>query len=149
MLVLVCLVYKSVGSSDCHYSYQSFYGFFLAGKKKKISLTDIWIFCTLAVKHPYPFNDQVVIYIRHIGPGVLVGQAWQEGKELQQIPQKLCGEILMVKDHSANGETKWRSGVNHCILHLLLFSKLFRTSVVIKDFFEFVLRCLYKLVLIY
>ncbi|KAL0877957.1 hypothetical protein Bca101_027663 [Brassica carinata] len=35
-------------------------------------------------KHPYPFNDSVVIYIRHIGPGVCVGQAWQEGKELQQ-----------------------------------------------------------------
>ncbi|KAH9716084.1 WD repeat protein [Citrus sinensis] len=54
------------------------------------------------VKHPYPFNDQVVIYIRHVGPGVLVGQAWQEGKELEQLPQKLCGEILMVKDHSAS-----------------------------------------------
>ncbi|KAL5823551.1 hypothetical protein ACOSQ4_021451 [Xanthoceras sorbifolium] len=51
-------------------------------------------------KHLYPFNDQVVIYIRHIGPGVLVGQAWQEGKELEQVPKKLCGEILMVKDHS-------------------------------------------------
>ncbi|CAA7043093.1 unnamed protein product [Microthlaspi erraticum] len=29
-------------------------------------------------KHPYPFNDSVVIYIRHIGPGVCIGQAWQE-----------------------------------------------------------------------
>ncbi|KAA3478738.1 WD repeat-containing protein 49 isoform 3 [Gossypium australe] len=47
------------------------------------------------VKHPHPFSDEVVIYIRHIGPGVLVGQAWQEGKELDQVPQKLCGEILM------------------------------------------------------
>lgn len=55
-----------------------------------------------AVKHPYPFDDQVVIYIRHVGPGVLLGQAWQEGKELEQLPQKLCGEILMVKDHSAS-----------------------------------------------
>ncbi|KAK3219159.1 hypothetical protein Dsin_013129 [Dipteronia sinensis] len=54
------------------------------------------------VKHPYPFDDQVVIYIRHIGPGVLVGQAWQEGKELQQVPRKFCGEILMVKDHSVS-----------------------------------------------
>ncbi|KAG5237961.1 WD repeat protein [Salix suchowensis] len=51
-------------------------------------------------KHPYPFDDQVVIYIRHVGPGVLVGQAWQEGKELQQVPQKLCDEILMVKDYA-------------------------------------------------
>ncbi|MBA0627653.1 hypothetical protein Godav_022463, partial [Gossypium davidsonii] len=23
------------------------------------------------VKHPYPFSDEVVIYIRHMGPGVL------------------------------------------------------------------------------
>ncbi|GAV83676.1 hypothetical protein CFOL_v3_27122 [Cephalotus follicularis] len=49
-------------------------------------------------KHPYPFNDQVVIYVRHIGPRVSVGQAWQEGKDLQQVPRKLCGEMLMVKD---------------------------------------------------
>ncbi|GMY38459.1 hypothetical protein FCV25MIE_33703 [Fagus crenata] len=53
------------------------------------------------VKHPYPFSDQVVLYIRHLGPGVLVGQAWQEGKALEQVPQKLCGEILMVKDNVA------------------------------------------------
>ncbi|OAY61333.1 uncharacterized protein LOC110600072 isoform X1 [Manihot esculenta] len=53
-------------------------------------------------KHPYPFNDQVVIYVRHVGPGVSVGQAWQEGKELQQVPRKLCGEILMVKDCAAS-----------------------------------------------
>lgn len=52
------------------------------------------------VRHPYPFNDQVVVYIRHIGPGVSIGQVWQEGKQLQQVPHKLCGEILMVKDCS-------------------------------------------------
>ncbi|KAL9228451.1 hypothetical protein vseg_004034 [Gypsophila vaccaria] len=51
-------------------------------------------------KHRWPFNDQVVIYIRHVGPGVMVGQAWQEGIALEQIPQKLCGEFLMVKDYS-------------------------------------------------
>ncbi|PKI38151.1 uncharacterized protein LOC116200009 isoform X2 [Punica granatum] len=50
-------------------------------------------------KHPYPFNDEVVVYIRHIGPGISVGQAWQEGKNLQQVPRKLCSEILMVKDN--------------------------------------------------
>jgi hypothetical protein len=50
-------------------------------------------------KHPYPFNDSVVIYIRHIGPGVCVGQAWQEGRELQQVPQRLCSDILMVKQY--------------------------------------------------
>ncbi|KAH6790008.1 WD repeat protein [Perilla frutescens var. frutescens] len=52
-------------------------------------------------KHPWPFNDQVVIYIRHVGPGVMVGQAWQEGRALQQVPKKLCSEILMVKDYFA------------------------------------------------
>nr|XP_023924307.1 uncharacterized protein LOC112035704 isoform X1 [Quercus suber]POE95873.1 hypothetical protein CFP56_23620 [Quercus suber] len=56
------------------------------------------------VKHPYPFSDQVVLYIRHLGPGVLVGQAWQEGKALEQVPQKLCGEILMVKDYAVLSE---------------------------------------------
>ncbi|XXG84961.1 hypothetical protein AAC387_Pa11g0156 [Persea americana] len=52
-------------------------------------------------KHPWPFNDHVVIYVRHAGPGVLVGQAWQEGKVLEQVPKKFCGEILMVQDYSA------------------------------------------------
>ncbi|KAK1362729.1 hypothetical protein POM88_038290 [Heracleum sosnowskyi] len=50
-------------------------------------------------KHPWPFNDEVVVYIRQIGPGVLVGQAWQEGEAVEQVPKKLCGEILMVKDY--------------------------------------------------
>ncbi|CAN4100027.1 unnamed protein product [Withania somnifera] len=50
-------------------------------------------------EHPWPFNDEIVIYIRHVGPGVMVGQAWQEGKKLQQVPKKLCGEILMVKEN--------------------------------------------------
>ncbi|KAL3511533.1 hypothetical protein ACH5RR_024250 [Cinchona calisaya] len=52
-------------------------------------------------KHPWPFCDQVVVYVRHLGPGVLVGQAWQEGEALEQVPKKLFGEILMVKDFSA------------------------------------------------
>ncbi|KAH7688214.1 hypothetical protein IHE45_03G018300 [Dioscorea alata] len=52
-------------------------------------------------KHRSPFNDHLVIYIRHVGPGVLVGQAWQEGKELNQVPKKFCGDILMVKDYVA------------------------------------------------
>ncbi|KAK1269406.1 hypothetical protein QJS04_geneDACA022890 [Acorus gramineus] len=57
-------------------------------------------------KHPFPFDDHLVIYIRHAGPGVLVGQAWQEGKELEQVPKKFCGEILMVKDHTDRSEDK-------------------------------------------
>lgn len=51
------------------------------------------------VKHPWPFNDHLVIYIRHVGPGVLAGQAWLEGRKLDQVPKKFCGEILMVKDY--------------------------------------------------
>uniref|UniRef100_A0A803M9K8 Uncharacterized protein n=1 Tax=Chenopodium quinoa TaxID=63459 RepID=A0A803M9K8_CHEQI len=59
----------------------------------------------MPAKHPWPFNDQVVIYVRHLGPGVKVGQVWQEGLALEQIPKKLCGEILMVKDYSvSNGD---------------------------------------------
>ncbi|PIA58882.1 hypothetical protein AQUCO_00400025v1 [Aquilegia coerulea] len=54
-----------------------------------------------AVKHPWPFNDHVVVYVRHVGPGVLVAQAWQEGIVLDQVPKKLCGEIVMVKDYNA------------------------------------------------
>ncbi|XP_010553188.1 PREDICTED: uncharacterized protein LOC104823333 isoform X2 [Tarenaya hassleriana] len=48
-------------------------------------------------KHPYPFSDNVVIYVRHIGPGVCVGQAWQEGVQLHQLPRKLSADILFVK----------------------------------------------------
>ncbi|XP_011072732.1 uncharacterized protein LOC105157908 [Sesamum indicum] len=50
-------------------------------------------------KHAWPFNDQVVIYVRQLGPGVVVGQAWQEGKALEQVPKKLFNEMLMVKDY--------------------------------------------------
>lgn len=53
------------------------------------------------VKHPYPFNDQAVMYVRYLGPGVSVAQAWQEGTDLEQVPRKLCGEILMVKDYTS------------------------------------------------
>lgn len=60
----------------------------------------IIIFFHFAAKHLYPFNDQVVVYVRYLGPGVLVGQAWQEGKVLEQVPRKLCAEILMIKDYS-------------------------------------------------
>lgn len=49
-------------------------------------------------KHPWPFKDQAVIYVRHIGPGLMIGQAWQEGRDPEQVPEKLCNEILMVKD---------------------------------------------------
>ncbi|MFS7981173.1 hypothetical protein Hanom_Chr10g00947901 [Helianthus anomalus] len=57
-------------------------------------------------KHPSPFDDAVVIYVRNVGPGVMVGQAWQEGEDLNQVPKKLCSEILMVKDY-AHLDTSW------------------------------------------
>ncbi|KMT04692.1 hypothetical protein BVRB_7g168750 [Beta vulgaris subsp. vulgaris] len=60
----------------------------------------------MPAKHPSPFNDHVVIYLRHLGPGVMVGQAWQEGLALEQVPKKLCGEILMVKDYSVSKTLK-------------------------------------------
>lgn len=28
-----------------------------------------------------------------------MGQAWQEGESLEQVPKKLCDEILMVRDY--------------------------------------------------
>ncbi|KAL3632146.1 hypothetical protein CASFOL_025130 [Castilleja foliolosa] len=55
-------------------------------------------------KHPPLFDDQVVIYVRHVGPGVMVGQAWQEGKALEQVPKKLCSEILMVNHYFASNK---------------------------------------------
>ncbi|KAG2391512.1 uncharacterized protein HKW66_Vig0127270 [Vigna angularis] len=57
-------------------------------------------------KHPYPLNDQIVMYVRHLGPGVSVGQAWQEGTKLEQVPRKLCGEILMVKNYTSLQENQ-------------------------------------------
>lgn len=71
------------------------------------SLLDFWVSCSLLknilkpVKHPYPFNDHIVIYVRYLGPGVSVAQAWQEGNNLEQVPRKLCSEILMVKDYTS------------------------------------------------
>jgi len=61
---------------------------------------------SFAGKHPWPFNDAVVMYVRNVGPGVMVGQVWQEGEELNQVPKKLCSEILMVKDY-ANLDQSW------------------------------------------
>lgn len=46
----------------------------------------------------------MVVYIRQLGPGVLVGQAWQEGKALDQVPLKLFDEIMMVKNYAGFGE---------------------------------------------
>ncbi|ERN07177.1 hypothetical protein AMTRI_Chr12g273980 [Amborella trichopoda] len=56
----------------------------------------------MPAKHPWPFSDHMVIYVRHMGPGILVGQAWQEGEKLEQVPKKFCGEILMVKYYNGH-----------------------------------------------
>lgn len=53
------------------------------------------------MKHSWPFNDQVIVYVRYVGPGLLIGQAWQEGAALEQVPRKLFSEILMVKDYAS------------------------------------------------
>ncbi|KAL1292635.1 hypothetical protein HN51_053201 [Arachis hypogaea] len=45
------------------------------------------------VKHPYPFNHQLVIYIRHIGPGVCIGQAWQKGTKIKQVPRNYAAKF--------------------------------------------------------
>lgn len=50
-----------------------------------------------AVKHLPPFNDKACDYLRAVGPGVLVGQAWVEGRKLEQFPRQLFGEFMMVQ----------------------------------------------------
>ncbi|KAJ3699078.1 hypothetical protein LUZ61_002783 [Rhynchospora tenuis] len=59
-------------------------------------------------EHKWPFNDQLVIYIRHAGPGIMVAQAWQEGRSLEQVPKKFCGEILMIKDYFTTSNDRHR-----------------------------------------
>lgn len=39
-------------------------------------------------KHPWPFNDASFDYLRPAGPGVLVGQWWIEGVDLEQMPDR-------------------------------------------------------------
>ncbi|KAK8954411.1 hypothetical protein KSP39_PZI002211 [Platanthera zijinensis] len=58
----------------------------------------------ISAKHPHPFDDHIVIYIRHAGPGIVVGQAWQEGSDLEQVPKKFCGEILMAREYISSWE---------------------------------------------
>ncbi|XP_057824257.1 uncharacterized protein LOC131036391 isoform X2 [Cryptomeria japonica] len=50
-------------------------------------------------KNLRPFNDELVVYIRSAGPSVLVGQVWQEGRKLEQVPQKFLGELILIKDY--------------------------------------------------
>eukprot|EP01018_Ginkgo_biloba_P007207 Gb_40028 [translate_table: standard] len=66
----------------------------------QVHLLDLPAHFPKPAKHPGPFNDQLVVYIRSAGPGVLVGQAWQEGRELEQVPKKFLGELLLIKDYA-------------------------------------------------
>lgn len=50
----------------------------------------------IAVEDPWPLNDQFVVYIRYIGPNLLVGQSWKVDNE----SKILCGEILLIKEHA-------------------------------------------------
>ncbi|KAH7423234.1 hypothetical protein KP509_12G045700 [Ceratopteris richardii] len=49
-------------------------------------------------KHPWPFNDASFDYLRPAGPGVMVGQWWIEGMDLEQVPEK-CVNFVLIKDY--------------------------------------------------
>lgn len=51
-------------------------------------------------KHPWPFNDASFDYLRPAGPGVLVGQWWIEGRDLEQIPQKRA-DFVLIKNYES------------------------------------------------
>ncbi|KAL2612054.1 hypothetical protein R1flu_023746 [Riccia fluitans] len=48
-------------------------------------------------RHLAPFNDKACDYMRAVGPGVVVGQCWVEGVDLEQTPRKVFGEFLLVQ----------------------------------------------------
>ncbi|KAH9304047.1 hypothetical protein KI387_008451, partial [Taxus chinensis] len=50
----------------------------------QLKLLDLPANFPMPAKHLWPFNDQLVIYIRSAGPNILVGQVWQEGRKLEQ-----------------------------------------------------------------
>ncbi|KAJ7551017.1 hypothetical protein O6H91_07G130200 [Diphasiastrum complanatum] len=48
-------------------------------------------------KHPQPFNDGLVAYVRPVGPGMLVGQMWyKHGRS--QMPRKFLGEFVLQQE---------------------------------------------------
>ncbi|KAG6555497.1 hypothetical protein Mapa_002732 [Marchantia paleacea] len=51
------------------------------------------------VTHLPPFNDKACDYLRAVGPGVVVGQGWVEGLDLEQIPRRLFGEFVMIQKY--------------------------------------------------
>ncbi|KAL9316535.1 hypothetical protein ACSQ67_017536 [Phaseolus vulgaris] len=70
------------------------------------------------VKHPYPFNDQIVVYVRYLGPGVSVGQAWQEDELIAQLVK---GIVRWIRRHIFGCETRSELSVeSECMGHLEL-----------------------------
>lgn len=67
----------------------------------QIHLCDIPTNFPKPAKHPWPFSDGSFDYIRPVGPGVFVGQWWQEGKDIKQIPEKRAN-LLLIKDYFSN-----------------------------------------------
>jgi hypothetical protein len=49
------------------------------------------------VSHLWPFNDGAYDYVRVVGPGVIVGRWWIEGKDLETIPKKVA-DFIIVQD---------------------------------------------------
>ncbi|CAI5960993.1 unnamed protein product [Closterium sp. NIES-65] len=49
--------------------------------------------------HPPIFDDDFRDYVRAAGPGVIVGQSWQEGREVDAEPRQFLGEFILVRRH--------------------------------------------------
>ncbi|CAI5938347.1 unnamed protein product [Closterium sp. NIES-64] len=54
---------------------------------------------TLSGPHPPIFDDDFRDYVRAAGPGVIVGQSWQEGREVDAEPRQFLGEFILVRRH--------------------------------------------------
>eukprot|EP00850_Spirogloea_muscicola_P005786 SM000027S09567 [mRNA] locus=s27:32911:34821:- [translate_table: standard] len=48
-------------------------------------------------RHPHPFSDAMYDHVRAAGPGVLVGQSWQEGRQPDALPRKYLSEFVLVR----------------------------------------------------
>ncbi|CAI7793182.1 unnamed protein product, partial [Closterium sp. NIES-53] len=49
--------------------------------------------------HPPIFDDDFRDYVRAAGPGVIVGQSWQEGREVDAEPRQFLGEFILIRRH--------------------------------------------------
>eukprot|EP00850_Spirogloea_muscicola_P023948 SM000410S15573 [mRNA] locus=s410:29643:31922:- [translate_table: standard] len=48
-------------------------------------------------RHLHPFSDAMYDHVRAAGPGVLVGQSWQEGRQPDALPRKYLSEFVLVR----------------------------------------------------